>query len=387
MPGSTASSLKVVYVMAVWGRAYIEKFVTIALPTLLAPGNLVRAAARVPSRFLLVTSAGDVPALEADPLVRHLKSIVDVVFMTFDPASNPGTALARSHLLAARSAAENAEAGVFLAPDAIFSDGSLDHIVSLAVNGARAVMSTGLRVVEETSAPALAGMPRDGNGAVVLPARAMAAFGLARLHPEIRHYVWTVPDFTDVPHLCMWPGPDQDGFLIRAFHLHPLLVDFRGVHDVQAFEHTTIDGDFVGQLIGRWSDIHIVDDSDDLVVYSLTPLNDRPPCSSHGPATLDAVRAMAYRPDVNPLHRYFFAHPIRLHAGDLDSRWIALEDETGLVAYSALDLTAGNGVAHLAGIMDGRVLLRFLLKKIGSRLAAAGPARRPPVAGPGRGPR
>jgi hypothetical protein len=354
--------------MAVWGRAYVDKFLTIALPTLLAPDNLPSAVTLASSRFLIVTSEADVAVIRDHALFIRLAELLQVSFATFEPNENRYKALSTAHWIAAESASTNGEAAVFLAPDAIAADGSLSHVVRVAREGARAVMVTGLRLVEEAVTPILRTLPRDENGALSLAPRPMTKLALTHLHSEIEQYIWGTRDFTGSPHLCMWPGPNHDGFLIRAFHLHPLLVDFEKAKDFSSLKQSTIDGNFLGHVIGKWSDIHIVDDSDDVSIYSLTPSAQRWQYRTFGAATTGALRGMAYSGLVNPLHRHFFTAAVRLHAEDLDEQWAVLEEDTGRLAYEVLDLDAGERLSAAIQQMAGRKLLEALAIKLTKKI-------------------
>ena len=65
-----------------------------------------------------------------------------------------------------------------------------------------------------------------------------------------------------------WPVMDE-GFLMRCFHLHPVLINPRGNFPDFSF---TIDGSaFVQQACPDLNDLHIVDDSDDVMYFSIAP--------------------------------------------------------------------------------------------------------------------
>lgn len=361
------AELGIVFVMAVWGPEYVGKFLNIALPTLMADGNVPAVAKLARTRFLLITRESDVAMVREDALFAKLSTLVELSVATFVPEGSRYSALSHAHMVAVASASEHGEAAVFLTPDAIFSNGSLAHVVKMALGGCRAVMCTGLRLIEETVRPILDALPRTADGALALAPRETTKLALAHLHPEIERYIWGNPEFTAFPHLCMWPAPDGDGFLARAFHLHPLLVDFRGLRDVPDLDRTTIDGNFLGHLVGRWDDIGIVEDTDDVSIYSLTPLDQRQEYVRHGAATVETLRGMAYHPQVNPLHRYFFTKAIRIHSHDASGAWSQLEEETGRQAYLALDLNVTDRPGDVIQHLSGRELLRLLGAKVYQR--------------------
>jgi len=155
------------------------------------------------------------------------------------------------------------------------------------------------------------------------------------LHPEMFRYCWDSEDFSSFPSTCWW-RVESDGFLIRGFHLHPLIVDFSRIGPIDVMQSDTSDGDFIGQAIGIWSDIHIEQDSDNLGIYSITPDDALYSAPTNAPGSVDALRSAAYAPNVTPFHRYMFSYAIKLHVHDIDERWLQLEEETGLLLHLAL---------------------------------------------------
>jgi hypothetical protein len=127
---------------------------------------------------------------------------------------------------------------------------------------------------------------------------------------------------------------------MRCFHLHPLMVDYSSLKGLDALATSTIDGEFIGTAIGKWDDIEIVTDSDELFVVSLSGRDAWYSESSHQPGSIAELQKTAFHIIVNPLHRMFFTKAIKIHAGDLDAEWDELEEETGLLAFNALKAPA-----------------------------------------------
>jgi hypothetical protein len=133
----------------------------------------------------------------------------------------------------------------------------------------------------------------------------------------------------------------KNGFLLRGFHLHPVMIDLSEnspIRNVNMLREDASDSHFIGHAIGRWSDVHVETDSDDFFMCSLHPVKEaRSPPVSRFPA-LETVRAMAYHSQINPLHRAFFMQAIRIHANDIDDDWDKVEDESGRWAFEALSI-------------------------------------------------
>ena len=62
----------VAVVVAVWGQRFVQRFLEICLPTLLAPGNVPAAAAELPTEFVILTREQDEPAFATHPMFSIL---------------------------------------------------------------------------------------------------------------------------------------------------------------------------------------------------------------------------------------------------------------------------------------------------------------------------
>ncbi|WP_413992699.1 hypothetical protein ACMDCR_11735 [Labrys okinawensis] len=325
-------------VMVVWGASYIETMVDVTIPTLLSPGNIPALAQMPASDVTFYTRVEDEKLIRKAPSVQSLARLIDVRYAHIDPTVEATiyVAMSKAHSAAAhRAQAEGAHA-IILAPDILVADGSLASVVRLAVVGKRAVMTIGPRLTQESALPALRTcLAGDDGGILRLAPRQMVRFALDHLHRETKRTFFDSPEFSLYPTTCLWAMPGR-GFLARNFHLHPLMIDFSKTGCLSALRRDTIDGDFIGHAVGRWQDIHVETDSDNILLCSLSPAGATYSPTSPNLASADQLRAMAYSAVVNPLHRMFFMQAVRVHAEDIDEDWHLLEEETGLWAFEML---------------------------------------------------
>jgi hypothetical protein len=114
----------------------------------------------------------------------------------------------------------------------------------------------------------------------------------------------------------------MEGLLVRSFYLHPMLVDpvRRTV-----LPGGPIDSHYVRDCCPDLTECHVVDDSDDLVVFELSPagrvISNERPGRGVSPLRLAAVAANCDRHQLSYWHR-----AIRLHSGEIDARWVAVEE-------------------------------------------------------------
>jgi hypothetical protein len=319
--------------IAVWGKPYIGIMNDVAVPALMAEGNLPYIAAAHECSVVFATAEADIETIRETSGYRAMEALcrVEIIPTEVDPAETVYQNLSRAHhLLAMKSASERARA-VVLPPDAIIAAGTLARLADAAKRGKRAVMCCGPRLLQETALPSVRARMR---GAHFTP-RQLVAFMREHLHPEMNRYFFTHEDFSTFPSICCWSLGDK-GFLMRCFHLHPIMVDYSSVKALDALASSTIDGEFIGAAIGKWDDIEIVTDSDDLFMVSLSAKDAWYSESSHKPGSIFELQKAAFHVIVNPLHRMFFTKAIKVHTGELDREWDELEEETGLLAFDVL---------------------------------------------------
>lgn len=332
------------YVMVVWGGHYLDMFLELALPSFLAPGNLPAMSNRAESRFLIFTTPEGRARIAAAPVFRRLQEVIEPVFVD-SPWLNDKMPY---HLKAAqghRHGAEIAAAGegycIYLCPDCLISAGSFVHLEHLARAGKQAVMVSGLRLVTETVYRELRERDLLSPGQpIVLSGRELVALGMRHLHPEAQRYRWEHPYFSEHPVVCLWSVPGESGCLVRAFHLHPIMVSMKAAQDFSVLENSTVDGEFLGRNIVDWDNIYIETDSDHFTLFSLTSEKDRIWRLIPSRADMKKMGDMAYAAMVDHLHRNYFSKAIKLHIDDLNDSWAKVEEETWRLVYPVLNAPA-----------------------------------------------
>src|ERR1043166_3428294 len=343
----------------------------LALPSFLSPRNLPALSNLAESRFLILTTPKDRARIEESPIFKRLKAVIEPVFVDSPWIKQDipyHLKAARGHRVAAEIAARGDGYCVYLCPDCLMSDGSFKYLEQQARLGKQAVLTPGLRLVQESVYAELTGAGRLLAGEpLTFSPRELVEFGLRHLHMEVQRHNWDHPCFAAYPNMCTWSVPGETGLLIRAFHLHPLLVSVRGAKDFADLEESTIDGEFLGRNVTDWDQIHVETDSDNLLIFSLTPKMDRYTPLEQNSAAVEKVRQMAYAPVCNPLHRSYFTKAIKLHAGDLNGNWTAVEQATAPLVYPILRVVSPEDSLYLR-----QVPLRNLTAEISHRIKRRG---------------
>ncbi len=250
---------------AVWGAWHSEVFLSLQLPSLLAPGNLPALHAAVPTTYRIQTSQSDAPRFEAAPGVAALRRIlpVEIEALPDDDFRHP----VETHLAIWHDGVDRARAAgayfMALPADMLWADGAFSHLAGRLASGEAAVYALFIRATLETIAEELGWRPGGPPlTAGALPPRDLVGLALRHLHPLHAAYRRDSAHFPFHPEYIVWPVRDE-GLLMRSLATTALIfapqrcaVD----HHFSLLEGTDLDT------------VGFIDDSDDFFGVSLTPL-------------------------------------------------------------------------------------------------------------------
>jgi hypothetical protein len=319
---------------------------------------------------LIATTLADWEAIRNLRLMDKLRTYTTPTLLEIpSPLSDtaPGGAAAIRHMnLCLRSLTQTAYSyrayGCSLLPDVIVSDGMVASLIRRAQAGYHLVLCTALRQTEETVLAELSErglMPRasrlSASGeALTIPPRVMADMAVRHLHADVTIFDEDSRAQPFLPPYRFWRVPGHSGLILHGFFAAPVLMDYGivGAHDVTCFsaggfEHGYLQDNFYN---GR---MHLVQDSDELSMLSLTPRSvvlakpvarGRPLARSQWAQQLSMRVSLGVyaRGPRDLLKRDLFRLPIRWHAEDLDEAWhqqehsIAARIEAAVGDYYAL---------------------------------------------------
>ena len=333
------------FICIFWGPKYREAFSDWCLAALLADRNIPAMSSehRAESRAVIVTTPSDWADLQNDANFIRMSELIDPVYIEFTPPTPDEPkmlAMSRGHKLASEFAYRNKAAGIFLTPDLILSNGSVEAIVRLAQNGKKVVLCSAVRFTEEGCVKELRDMGALRPGAALsISARDLVGVAVRNLHSETLRYEWGVPYFAESPISPFWHVPGETGLVLYSFSWAPLLVDYAAIpdHDTSTFDKWTLDGDYVYRNFGggHEDEIHVVTDSDEIMLVSFTSekelhfdLVPQWPFNSRIFGELARMSALSYlyhSEVMDPLKRRIFGMAVRLHSAPLNKRWKKVE--------------------------------------------------------------
>lgn len=319
-------------VTVVWGPEFRQLFLDVCVPNQLTRGNLE--ALPPGSRYRVFTSSDDADVFERSPALCQVKQImpVDIVVMPKLSARSKSrfTRMTACHRRALIDARETRSAAIFLCADHLLSEGALATVVRRHDAGSRAVLCTGVWVERDGFLAAL----RARDGIRALSAREMVSAALEHLHPSTRALMIDGERTARRPHNVYWDVPGE-GLLVRCFDLHPLMVDPLRRN---ALPQETIDGHYVRHACPVRENVHVVSDSDELLVIEMSRADQAKVDTIPGGISVWKAAAMIARCD--PHQESYWSQPIRFHARDIGEAWATVEEQSKRFADQAMRLRA-----------------------------------------------
>ena len=367
-------------VVVFWGTEHRNYFLRFLIPSLLSPGNLHSLPRTTRHRFLIVTTTQDWTALQSHPAYQELACLIEPVFLELpapDDGANKYLVMSDGHKLATTKVFTDRAYGVFVTPDLVLSDGSIATLQRLALAGKKVVLCAAMRFTTEGCVPEVEAFRETSPaGPLGLPPRSLAAIALRNMHDETLRYDWDAPFFADSPYSCFWRVPGEEGIVLHSFSWAPLLVSYGDLieHSTDTFNHWTMDGDYIFRNFPEERDIHVVCDSDEIMLVSFTGADDRPgflapdaltprwynvwPLISHF-WKVDRLRRVRMSPGMDPLKRRIFRLAVRIHASKANSAtWQKTESRAAkIIAHASAPATLFEKILGqlIQYVRDGRV--------------------------------
>lgn len=231
---STLSNAKLNIVTVVWGPAYVGPFLSIALPSLLSPGNLPTLARSTTVQLQIFTSSDDYNQISAHPAIHKARRYADVRFFKIastDKIKKVHKYLLHTAILQEAMAIAKPEAAdlMIFSPDFIISDGSLISFRDALGGRYGIVLFPSIRTTKFAFLSDLLsvyGREIDHAHSLMISSRELAAFALQHLHLLVLSAIVSSgkgdETFCRSP-LFYWPVTDA-GLLVRSFVWSPLYV-------------------------------------------------------------------------------------------------------------------------------------------------------------------
>lgn len=268
------------FAIVVWGKDYVETFLTLALPSFLARDNIPACAKMLPVRFTIITRPEDVGSFEGRSVLDKLRQYADLrilPLLTEDrfQSGNRYETMAYGHRVVIAESLRDGAALSILSPDCVIANGGLKYGLSKLNEGVKAVLVSGPRAeLEAISAALLQKFGSTEPNVLDIPARRLVSLLCRYPHDISKILFWDREPFSAFPSAVYWSA-GQDSLLAKYFHLHPIFVDL-SVAAQDAVNSGTIDGSLLELAAIQPSDRYVVTDSDDMCVVELSRISHDP---------------------------------------------------------------------------------------------------------------
>lgn len=301
--------------MSAWGDNHVGLMLDVALPSLLAAGNLPALRNPGSCELRIYTSADDAVRISRHPIAEAVQKIVPASIHVIDTKvpedGNRHAPCSLAFAEALRVAASNGIAFCPFPPDVVYGDGMVNTIQHHSDRGVRALHVAGLRTRKDSMSRALTTDFKGDDGVLRISNRDLAMLALINLHPCMAAHVWENGDGPLLPSNLFWLAEGR-GLLGRCFHPAPVMIWPTTSPDKL---DGTIDDDFALRAVPNLDDHLFVTDSDDGLMVSL----DVEGPSGSVERDVEALRLWAHPPNVNELHRWAVQHRVWIHHDDVQS--------------------------------------------------------------------
>lgn len=270
----------------VWGAKYIRTMLAVMMPTMMSEKNLPALAQQSEVIVEFSTRAGEAHLIQDSYWYRRIEAMGNVTPTIakypdelFEGHPDAPDYVYRMmgvmhHMAVMRARALGGMHVLPLCPDYIMSEDVLTTAMSYLDQGYEMVMMPSVKV---RSDQALSKMLMDLNSAsgkseIAINARDMGEFGIRYMHPECKQLVVSIhtKPFSKLPNPMLFPR--EDGYMMRAFVLQPIVVSADLVCQDIMYDFNTVDGNFLHRVLaGRdpATAVKLMDDSDDGIMLDL----------------------------------------------------------------------------------------------------------------------
>lgn len=315
VPGNTRPRAK--FLTVVWGEAYIRRFVTLSLPSFLAPGNLPALAQNTDLEVVIMTRRDDVEHFENHIAFRRLRTICPVRFVEIDDLITTSVygvtltlAFARP-VIACGSEMLNTHF-VFMNADFVLADGSLRALCKHILAGRSIVLGPSFRATAEAVEPRLEAAVDATSGVLAIPPRELVMFSLPHPHPTTVAKILN-QGFCHSIHANQFFWQVDDWTLLGRYYLILMLClkPERVVESINCF----CDYAFIPEMCPSGDEV-AMDDSDDFFMLELQSRNQEMHLLRLGRQTDEKI-ARSLREWTTAEHRRAARYDIVFHIGDI----------------------------------------------------------------------
>lgn len=301
----------------IWGESYVSRFCRLALPALLADGNLPALARHGDCEVIVLTTRESREKISRDGSLAQLSRVCRHSFIPIDDLlafDEYGVVLtvAYGRGMASMRQRQRDTTFIFLNADFVFSDGLLSTVLERLQRGVGAVMAPSLRCIDEEVAEPLARRVSPADGTLSVRPSDLVRLALDHPHPTAAaNIVNRTTRFNAVANQFLWQV-DETTLIGRYFLMFMLCIR----PEVPFVEATGwCDYAFVPDLVpsGNWD---VITNSDDGFILELQARHSEAEVIQQGPAIVPESYAPRLAFWTTEHHRRYAARDVVFRASD-----------------------------------------------------------------------
>lgn len=288
----------------VWGDGYSEKFITYLLPSLLAQGNLPAISKEYNIVLLIHCDKKTQEKLLASSVIEQIKKyarmefilIPETIFILYKKITHLSYRkksqisdnlkyylLGGLQTLALKKALLQKAYISFLMPDIVLSDSVLTTAFQQTKDRKIALTTTSRTNYQAVKTP-LNECSNSEKTSLSISAPDLTLLQIDHLHPDDKKHIVSeyTQHFTFSARLFF---QTREGFIIRAFHYHPILIDCKKLTQPILFDYLPIDNSILNQLIDNTipynQQIWVCDNASIMAIMELTNSTNKVDLISH----------------------------------------------------------------------------------------------------------
>lgn len=336
------------FLVTFWGHEFADYLCKYPLASLLAGGNIGSLGEPDRARFLFCTTREDWEYLRAQPIFTALERQIKVELLINDlivPGEHKYSRMSRGHAVLAQRCFEDRAVAINVNPDSIYPKESVAAAQALAAAGNRVALCTAIRFdMNGVDAELTASGALKAHQPLSISKRTAVEIGLRNLHPESMAGLWTAPNFGRLHPVhqrrhfltcCIWTVPQENGVIIITHNWAPFMVNYGALarHDASSLDGRALDGNYIFDNFwaGKFDDIHVVQDSDELFLLGLTPREEMVP-PNDAPSWVNRpilgqwsrgliLNQTVYDSQIDTMRRKAYQMPVYWHSSDLNPGW------------------------------------------------------------------
>ncbi|OSQ50090.1 hypothetical protein [Thalassospira alkalitolerans] len=264
-------TLRIKCLLSVWGQKYIDEFLSLSAPTVLASGNLPALTQGADLEFLVLTTRESVKVFQESEVFSEIERTCPVRFIFIDdlvPGRMYGVTLTLAYArgIADSGILQTDTHFIFMNADFVYADNSFSTILTKIQQGHTCIVAPSLRVVSENVVEEINSHKKTGEMKLSFSPRQLVRISLRNLHPTVvGKFINFNTGFNCKTHNQLYWKIDRNSILARHYLIFMMMIKpEKEISGVNSY----CDYGFIPELVPN-AKVEILADSDQFFMMEL----------------------------------------------------------------------------------------------------------------------